>query len=96
MKVLSVCSGIGAPECDRVEREQSEIEAREFYTKLLASENFRARVEEMPGENFGEKLTALYAIIDPLETPILTRAKQLDRGPYHEWNTDTFGGGNDE
>ena len=83
-------------QCDRVEREQSEIEAREFYTKLLASENFRARVEEMPGENFGEKLTALYAIIDPLETPILTRAKQLDRGPYHEWNTDTFGGGNDD
>jgi len=83
-------------QCDRVEREQSEIEAREFSKKLLASETFRARVEEMPGDNFGEKCSALLAHINPTETPILARAKQLDNEPYHEWNTDTFGGGNDE
>ena len=64
--------------CDRVEREQSEIEAREFSKKLLASETFRARVEEMPGENFGEKLAALIAHVDPTETPILARKRMSD------------------
>jgi len=83
-------------QCDRVEREQSEIEAREFSKKLLASETFRARVEEMPGKNFGEKYSALLAHINPTENPILARVKQLDNEAYHEWNTDTFGGGNDE
>ena len=83
-------------QCDRVLREQSEIEAHEFREKLWASETFRARLNEMPGETTREKLAALIAYVDPIETPVLTRAKQLDRGPYHEWNTDTFGGGNDD
>ncbi len=83
-------------QCDRVLREQSEIEAHEFREKLWASETFRARLNEMPGETTREKLAALIAYVDPIETPVLTRAKQLGRGPYHEWNTDTFGGGNDD
>ncbi len=83
-------------QCDRVLREQSEIEAHEFREKLWASETFRARLNEMPGETTREKLAALIAYVDPTETPILARAKQLDNEPYHEWNTDTFGGGNDE
>ena len=83
-------------QCDRVLREQSEIEAREFSKKLLASETFRARVEKMPGKNFGEKYSALLAHINPTENPILARVKQLDNEAYHEWNTDTFGGGNDD
>jgi len=81
---------------DALEQQKSEIEAREFYTKLLASKTFRALVDGMPGENYGEKCSALLACINPTENPILAHVKQLDNEPYHEWNTDTFGGGRDE
>ena len=77
-------------------QEESEIEAEDFYTKLLASKKFRALVDGMPGENFGEKYSALLAHINPTENPILARVKQLDNEPYDEWNTDTFGGNSDD
>tara|TARA_Y100001937_G_scaffold33626_1_gene47903 strand:- start:402 stop:662 length:261 start_codon:yes stop_codon:yes gene_type:complete len=79
-----------------LEQQKSEIEAREFYTQLLASKTFRALVDGMPGENYGEKFTALLAYINPTENPILAREKQLDNEPYHEWNTDPFGGNSDD
>ena len=50
-----------------ISKEQSEKEAHEFREKLWASETFRARLNEMPGETTREKLAALIAIIDPLE-----------------------------
>ena len=81
---------------DALEQQKSEIEAREFYTQLLASKKFRALVDGMPGENYREKCSALLTYINPTENPILAREKQPDNGPYHEWNTDTLGGGNDE
>ncbi len=87
-------------QCDRVEREQSEIEAHEFREKLWASETFRARLNEMAGETTREKLAALYAIIDPLETPSLPRketSKEEWKAPiYHEWNTDVLNGSSDD
>ena len=83
-------------QCDRVEREQSEIEAREFSKKLLASKKFRALVDGMPGETSYEKYSALLAYINPTVNPILARVKQIDNEPYNEWNTNTFGGENDD
>ena len=61
-----------------LEQEKSEIEAREFYTKLLASKKFRALVDGMPGENYGEKCSALLAHINPTENPILAGMRNSD------------------
>ena len=59
-------------------QEESEIEAEEFYTKLLASKKFRALVDGMPGENYGEKYSALLAHINPTETPMLAGTRNSD------------------
>jgi hypothetical protein len=54
----------------------------------------------MAGETTREKLAALYAIIDPLETPSLPRketSKEEWKAPiYHEWNTDVLNGSSDD
>ncbi len=42
------------------------------------------------------KLAALIAQINPTENPILAREKKMHRELSNEWNTDMFGGGNDE
>jgi len=61
-----------------LEQQKSEIEAREFYTKLLASATFRALVDGMPGQTSYEKYSALLAHLNPTETPMLAGTRNSD------------------